>query len=172
MCGIVGYTGKREALPILVNSLKRLEYRGYDSWGLALSGSRIQVFKDKGRVEELQRNFPPSNVRTGIGHTRWATHGEPSKVNAHPHLDCTGGIAVVHNGVIANFEKLKKRLLSEGHTFASETDTEVIPHLIEEHMESGASLDEALWRTTKELDGCYAILTISSKEPNRNCCRL
>jgi glucosamine--fructose-6-phosphate aminotransferase (isomerizing) len=158
MCGIVGYIGEREALPILVDSLKRLEYRGYDSCGLALLASKMWVFKDKGRIGELEINLPPLSARMGIGHTRWATHGEPSKANAHPHLDCSGRVAVVHNGVITNFQKLKEQLLSQGHIFTSETDSEVIAHLIESCYRD--DLLEAVGRALKEIEGSYAIAVI------------
>ena len=159
MCGIVGYIGEREALPVLISSLKRLEYRGYDSCGLALLEDEIAVFKGRGRIEKLQQNLPPSPARIGIGHTRWATHGKPSKENAHPHLACNGRIAVVHNGVITNFQKLKERLLAEGHTFTSETDTEVIAHVIESYYRG--DLLDAVARALKEISGSYAIAVIS-----------
>jgi glucosamine--fructose-6-phosphate aminotransferase (isomerizing) len=158
VCGIVGYIGEREALPILVDSLKRLEYRGYDSCGLALLGSKMRVFKDKGRIGELEMSLLPVSAKLGIGHTRWATHGEPSKANAHPHLDCSGRLAVVHNGVITNFQKLKERLLSQGHIFASETDSEVIPHLISSYYHG--DLLQAMGRALEEIEGSYAIATI------------
>ncbi|MDI6815243.1 MAG: glutamine--fructose-6-phosphate transaminase (isomerizing), partial [Dehalococcoidales bacterium] len=135
MCGIVGYIGDKQAQPILLNCLSRLEYRGYDSCGIAVSTSsprRIEVYKDAVRVGELAKVLPQLDGTAGIGHTRWATHGEPSQVNAHPHCDCTGSIAVVHNGVINNFQRLKQQLIDEGHNFVSETDTEVIAHLVEE----------------------------------------
>ena len=131
MCGIVGYIGSRQAQQVLLNSLRRLEYRGYDSCGIAVCDSTIELCKDAIRVGELQEVSPQLDGTVGIGHTRWATHGEPSWTNAHPHLDCTGNIAVVHNGVISNFQTLRRQLTSEGHNFVSETDTEVIPHLIE-----------------------------------------
>jgi len=133
MCGIVGYVGEREAQPVLINCLKRLEYRGYDSCGIALLGRDTEVYKDAVRIETLERSLQPNDSRTGIGHTRWATHGKPSEANAHPHTDCSGKVAVVHNGVIDNFLQLREQLTNEGHTFRSETDTEVIPHLIEKY---------------------------------------
>ena len=133
MCGIVGYVGEREAQPILINCLKRLEYRGYDSCGIALLGTSTQVFKDAVRIDALEQSLRPNKSQAGIGHTRWATHGKPSEANAHPHTDCSGKIAVVHNGVIDNFMSLREQLISEGHSFDSETDTEVIPHLIEKY---------------------------------------
>ena len=133
MCGIVGYIGNKQAQPILLNALTHLEYRGYDSSGIAVRNDSIQIYKDKVRVKELQENSPIFSGTSGIGHTRWATHGEPSKINAHPHCDCTGKIAVVHNGVITNYQILKDWLIQEGHYFTSETDTEVISHLIEKY---------------------------------------
>ena len=135
MCGIVGYTGGREVCPILVDGLRRLEYRGYDSAGVAiLSDERIEVCKATGKLSVLESvliDNSPNGV-LGIGHTRWATHGRPSDENAHPHSDCTGSIVVVHNGIIENYLPLKTQLIANGHKFVSETDTEVIAHLVEE----------------------------------------
>src|SRR5574340_147377 len=131
MCRIVGYAGKDNAVPILINALKSLEYRGYDSAGIACqNGKGIEIFKTKGKIRDLQEVIPSglSSVRTGIGHTRWATHGIPSTHNAHPH--CAGGVVVVHNGIIENYRELKAQLVSEGCEFLSDTDTEVIPHMI------------------------------------------
>lgn len=128
MCGIVGYTGKRQASGILIESLKRLEYRGYDSAGIAIFNSSLKIYKDKGRVVDLEKNLPEISGNIGIGHTRWATHGKPSKINAHPHV--SGNIAVVHNGIIENYTELKERLIQRGYVFVSETDTEVLAHLV------------------------------------------
>ena len=158
MCGIVGYVGEREAQPVLINCLKRLEYRGYDSCGIALLGGRTEVYKDAGRIEELEKFLQSNESRTGIGHTRWATHGKPSEVNAHPHTDCSGKIAVVHNGVIENFLHLKEQLTNEGHTFRSETDTEVIPHLIEKYYQG--NLEQAVTRALGDIAGTYAFIAI------------
>jgi len=158
MCGIVGYIGKRRAQPILVNALKRLEYRGYDSCGTAVSASAIQLHKDIGRIEQLEKTLPINGSRKGIGHTRWATHGKPSQINAHPHLDCTGDIAIVHNGVIENYQSLREQLIEEGHTFYSETDTEVISHLIEKYFRG--NLREAVRRALLEIEGSYAIIVL------------
>src|SRR5271170_4554883 len=139
MCGIIGYVGKRSAAPIILEGLRCLEYRGYDSAGLAISnGAGLELCKKKGKIEEglgraLHEHSPEG--RFGIGHTRWATHGPPSDVNAHPHLDGSGRIALVHNGVIENYDTLKKRLMKAGHEFASSTDSEVLAHLIGEHYE-------------------------------------
>ncbi|MGB2855133.1 MAG: glutamine--fructose-6-phosphate transaminase (isomerizing) [Dehalococcoidia bacterium] len=158
MCGIVGYVGEREAQPVLINCLKRLEYRGYDSCGIALLGGRTEVYKDAGRIEELEKILQSNESRTGIGHTRWATHGKPSEVNAHPHVDCSGKVAVVHNGVIENFLHLKEQLTNEGHTFRSETDTEVIPHLIEKYYQG--NLEQAVTRALGDIAGTYAFIAI------------
>ena len=162
MCGIIGYIGDKQAHPILLNCLKRLEYRGYDSCGVAVAAGGIEVYKDAVRVEALGKASPPLAGVTGIGHTRWATHGEPSQVNAHPHLDCAGNIAVVHNGVISNFQALKQQLTSEGHHFASETDTEVIPHLIEKYYDG--SLEKAVEAALRDVEGSYAIIVLMKGE--------
>src|SRR5436853_6008970 len=162
MCGIVGYVGPDEALPIVLEGLRRLEYRGYDSAGVALSNGRLEVVKRAGKLaaleEALSRGTAPAG-RTGMGHTRWATHGAPTDGNAHPHLDCGGRIAVIHNGIIENFPELRARLAKEGHTFRSDTDTECIAHLLEEH--SGDGLAAAVRRTVQELEGAYAIVAVS-----------
>ena len=160
MCGIVGYIGNSNAQPILLQSLGRLEYRGYDSCGIAVLGSTVQVYKDEGRVHQLGKAIPKSNGKLGIGHTRWATHGKPSKTNAHPHMDCTGRIAVVHNGVIDNFQQLKDKLIKEGHKFYSETDTEVIPHLIESYYQG--DLEQAVKRTLVDLRGTYSLIVLAA----------
>ncbi|HEY49032.1 MAG TPA: glutamine--fructose-6-phosphate transaminase (isomerizing) [Dehalococcoidia bacterium] len=158
MCGIVGYIGAREAQPILINCLKRLEYRGYDSCGIALLGETAEVHKDAIRIEALERSLQPNDSQAGIGHTRWATHGKPSGINAHPHTDCSGTIAVVHNGVIENFLQLREQLTSEGHTFRSETDTEVIPHLIEKYYKG--DLEPAVLKALADIAGSYAFIAI------------
>ncbi len=158
MCGIVGYIGNKQAQPILLNCLGKLEYRGYDSCGIAVDIGVIKVYKDAVRVGALGKISPRFKGMTGIGHTRWATHGVPSAVNAHPHLDCTGDIAVVHNGVISNFQELKNQLADEGHSFISETDTEVIPHLIEKYY--NGSLEEAVEAALSVIEGSYAIIVL------------
>jgi glucosamine--fructose-6-phosphate aminotransferase (isomerizing) len=158
MCGIVGYIGNKEAHPILLNSLKRLEYRGYDSCGIAVLHGKLQIYKDAGKVEKLEKALPPGRGKIGIGHTRWATHGKPCAENAHPHRDCSGKIAVVHNGVITNFHKLKEELIAEGHQFCSETDTEVMPHLIEKYYQG--DLEEAVRRALQEVRGSYALIVL------------
>ena len=166
MCGIVGYVGERDALPIILQSLKRIEYRGYDSVGVAcITDNGIEVYKDKGKVDDVieKINYSESiSSNSGIGHCRWATHGAPSKTNAHPHLDGKGGIAVVHNGIIENFLSLKEELLSQGCTFVSETDTEVIPHLINRCLKNSGNIEwqlkEAVKETLARLTGSYAII--------------
>ena len=159
MCGIVGYIGDKQAQPVLFNCLARLEYRGYDSCGIAVAGSEVKVFKDAVRVKALEKVAPKLAGTLGIGHARWATHGEPSRVNAHPHLDCPGKICVVHNGVINNYQKLRQKLARAGHHFVSETDTEVLPHLVEEYYDG--NLEMAVSRALQEVEGSYAIVVLA-----------
>src|SRR6267143_314252 len=165
MCGIVAYAGYRQASSILLDSLKRLEYRGYDSAGVAIIGSGITVQKDKGYISHLEETTEPISGTLGIAHTRWATHGPPSKVNAHPHIDCTGDIALIHNGIIENHQELRERLKSEGHVFRSETDTEVAAHLIESVYRG--NLETAVRTALHEVRGSYAFAVIHAKEPDR-----
>ena len=171
MCGIVGYFGKREAKDFLIEGLKRLEYRGYDSSGIAVilpHKKNIGIRKSPGKIsalEKLVKNKPLSGV-VGIAHTRWATHGAPTQANAHPHPDCSGQIAVVHNGIIENFETLKAQLIKDGHVFVSQTDTEVIVHLIERFYKN-VPLEEAVCRALKLLTGSFAIGVISAQEPHK-----
>ena len=162
MCGIIGYVGDRQAQSILVSCLRRLEYRGYDSCGIAVSSSGIKAYKDAVRVAALEKAAPQLNGRVGIGHTRWATQGEPSQVNAHPHGDCSGKITVVHNGIISNFPLLRRQLTAEGHNFISETDTEVIPHLIEKYYHG--NLEEAVAAALRDVEGSYAITVLAAGE--------
>ena len=162
MCGIIGYIGDRQAQSILVSCLQRLEYRGYDSCGIAVSSNGIKAYKDAVRVAALERAAPQLNGRIGIGHTRWATQGEPSRVNAHPHGDCSGKITVVHNGIISNFQLLRRQLTAEGHKFISETDTEVIPHLIEKYYHG--NLEEAVAAALRDVEGSYAIVVLAAGE--------
>ncbi|UCE73532.1 MAG: glutamine--fructose-6-phosphate transaminase (isomerizing) [Methanomassiliicoccales archaeon] len=162
MCGIVGYVGENEAVPILLRALKRLEYRGYDSAGLAVVGNELSCFKDKGMIDNLQGSLPPIKGKVGLGHTRWATHGKPSKENAHPFLDCEEKIAVIHNGIIENHMELRKQLIDEGHTFTSETDTEVLAHLIEKHY--NGNLEKAVLKSLKLICGSYAIACVHGDE--------
>ncbi len=176
MCGIFGCVTKEgNVAPIIHASLKRLEYRGYDSVGIAtIDNGEIHVKKDQGKIDEVHRvlNLDDLPGKVGIGHTRWATHGAPLKVNAHPHMDCSGQIAVVHNGIIENFSELKLELESRGHVFRSKTDTEVIPHLIEESIKANPSLSlaDAVVDAVKRLDGSYALAVISTKEPDKIIC--
>lgn len=167
MCGIIGYVGYRSAVPILFDGLKRLEYRGYDSAGIAFRNGRgIEVFKTKGKIGELEQLIPdpPRDVFIGIGHTRWATHGEPSSVNAHPHR--SDSVVVVHNGIIENYRELKKYLSDSGKLFLSETDTEVIPHLLSDTMEKGLSLPEAIEDVVSRLHGTFALGIMSEHHPD------
>ncbi|WP_439026685.1 glutamine--fructose-6-phosphate transaminase (isomerizing) [Haloarchaeobius sp. DT45] len=159
MCGIIGYVGADGALPIVATGLKNLEYRGYDSAGIALNNGTVDVFKQSGEIDDL--TLPAEHSATcGIGHTRWSTHGQPTDANAHPHTDESGDVAVVHNGIIDNYESLKSELSS--HTFTSETDTEVIPHLVEEHLSDGDDLLSAVEATIERLEGSFAIAVTTS----------
>ncbi len=168
MCGIVGYVGERNALEILLEGLRRLEYRGYDSAGVAvLQGSKLEVRRSAGKIKNLEMILrgEPLSGRLGVGHTRWATHGRPSEENAHPHTDCTGSVVVVHNGILENYLELKERLRQEGHTFKSETDTEVVAHLIEKYLPQAGSLETATMYALREVRGAYALGIVSASEP-------
>ncbi|MBX6773421.1 MAG: glutamine--fructose-6-phosphate transaminase (isomerizing), partial [Chloroflexi bacterium] len=170
MCGIVGYIGERDATRIVLEGLKRLEYRGYDSAGLALiEDGRIAIRRSVGKLIELERALErePPHGTIGIGHTRWATHGKPSEINAHPHLDCRGEIVVIHNGIVENYVELRQHLRERGHVFRSETDTEVIVHLVESYCRDGATLELAARRAFRELRGNHAIVLMSLREPDR-----
>ncbi|HEU4365716.1 MAG TPA: glutamine--fructose-6-phosphate transaminase (isomerizing) [Candidatus Krumholzibacteria bacterium] len=170
MCGIIGYIGDNRAMPILLEGLKRLEYRGYDSAGVAmLENGTLTIEKTKGKISQLEGlvNGRPWKATVGMAHTRWATHGEPNTENAHPHTDCSGDIAVVHNGIIENFSALKQRLLKEGHNFTTQTDTEVIAHLIEKFYTSGTTLEEAVRKTVLQLEGTYGLVILSRREPDK-----
>jgi glutamine---fructose-6-phosphate transaminase (isomerizing) len=176
MCGIVGYVGKKEVVPIIIEGLRRLEYRGYDSAGIAVAGNgdKLQLRRAEGKLRNLEEaiRLKPLEGSYGIGHTRWATHGRPTEENAHPHRDCTGKIVVVHNGIVENYLSLKKKLIEDGHTFSTETDTEVIAHLVEKHLfKTGnghrLALEDAVRRTVKELSGVFALAVISVDEPNK-----
>ncbi len=167
MCGIVGYVGSDEALPIILDGLRRLEYRGYDSAGVAVVDGSLTVRKREGKLGELEGVLerdptPPGTV--GMGHTRWATHGVPSDRNAHPHTDCTGKVAVIHNGIIENFAELKGDLEKDGHVFSSDTDTEVVAHLLEDTFDG--DLAEAVRRVVRQLEGAYAIVVLHADEPD------
>ncbi len=170
MCGIVGYVGPREALPLLMGGLRRLEYRGYDSAGVAVQqNGTLEVMRAEGKLDTLAAvvSAHPSAGHTGIGHTRWATHGRPNEQNAHPHVDCGGVTAVIHNGIIENFEDLKEPLLQNGHRFSSETDTEVAVHLLEEELAKGRTLEAAALAVLPQLEGAAALAFISSRDPGK-----
>src|SRR5262245_39264220 len=170
MCGIVGYLGDKDAVGVIVEGLKRLEYRGYDSAGVAVLGpAGLEVRRAAGRIKVLEGMLRERPVRgtVGIGHTRWATHGRPTDENAHPHTDGSGTLVVVHNGIIENYLPIKERLAAEGHVFTSETDTEVIAHLIERHLAETPRLEEAVRRALGELKGSYAIVALSKRTPDR-----
>src|SRR3982075_1569557 len=170
MCGIVGYVGPREALPLLMGGLRRLEYRGYDSAGVAVQqNGTLEVLRAEGKLDNLAAvvSAHPSAGHTGIGHTRWATHGRPNEQNAHPHVDCGGVTAVIHNGIIENFEELKAPLVQKGHRFASETDTEVAVHLLEEELAKGSTLETAALAVLSRLEGAAALAFISSRDPGK-----
>ncbi len=168
MCGIVGYTGPREAYPIIITGLKRLEYRGYDSTGVALLNSGLKVYKKKGRVADLEESIIGKDLHAniGIGHTRWATHGEPSDRNAHPHTSANGKLAMIHNGIIENYAQIKKELINNGYTFTSDTDTEVLLNFIEDIKENNdCDLEEAVRVALKRITGAYCILLIDADDP-------
>jgi len=176
MCGIVGYVGKKEVVPVIIEGLRRLEYRGYDSAGIAVAGNGngLQIRRAEGKLRNLEDVIrqKPLEGTYGIGHTRWATHGRPSEENAHPHRDCTGKIVVVHNGIVENYLSLKKKLVEEGHKFSTETDTEIIAHLIEKYfLKTGNGhrppLEEAVRKAVKELTGVFALSVIAVDEPNK-----
>jgi len=176
MCGIVGYVGKKGAVPIIIEGLRRLEYRGYDSAGIAVAGDGegLQLRRAEGKLRNLEESIrlKPLHGTYGIGHTRWATHGRPTEENAHPHRDCTGKIVVVHNGIVENYLSLKKKLIEEGHKFTTETDTEIIAHLVEKYSKSSGnvshvSLEDAVRQTVKQLTGVFALAVISADDPNK-----
>ncbi|NOT34613.1 MAG: glutamine--fructose-6-phosphate transaminase (isomerizing) [Candidatus Eisenbacteria bacterium] len=168
MCGIVGYVGHKHCLPILIEGLKRLEYRGYDSAGVALQvEGGLQVTKSAGKVRALEARLgsTPSPSRSGIAHTRWATHGAPNDINAHPHTSSNGRIALVHNGIIENFAVLKAALKSEGYGFTTDTDTEVLVHLVDKHSRKGLKLEQAVGAALRDVEGTYGIAVVSADEP-------
>src|SRR5213082_3018930 len=169
MCGIVGYVGNKQVVPVIIEGLKRLEYRGYDSAGIAVAGNGegLQIRRAKGKLRNLEQaiQLNPLDGTYGIGHTRWATHGRPTEENAHPHRDCKGNVVVVHNGIVENYLALKEQLQAEGHEFKTETDTEVIAHLVEKHFQG--NLEQAVRASLKELTGVFALAVISRSEPNK-----
>jgi glutamine---fructose-6-phosphate transaminase (isomerizing) len=169
MCGIVGYIGPKKVVPLILDGLKRLEYRGYDSAGVAVvsQNGKLEIRRASGKLRNLEEavRLSPLEGSYGIGHTRWATHGRPTEENAHPHRDCTGQIVVVHNGIIENYLELKQHLIEKGHKFVTETDTEVIAHLVEANM--NGSLEAAVQKTVKQLNGVYALAVVSTKDPQK-----
>src|ERR1700731_807247 len=176
MCGIVGYVGKKQVVPVIIEGLRKLEYRGYDSAGIAVAGNGegLQIRRAEGKLRNLEEGIrlKPLDGTYGIGHTRWATHGRPTEENAHPHRDCTGRIVVVHNGIIENYVSLKRKLIEEGHRFTTETDTEVIAHLVEKYFLKTAnghrpSLEECVRKTVGQLSGVFALAVIAVDEPNK-----
>ncbi|MFI5056850.1 MAG: glutamine--fructose-6-phosphate transaminase (isomerizing) [Candidatus Acidiferrales bacterium] len=171
MCGIVGYIGPKKVVPVIIEGLRKLEYRGYDSAGIAVvtEAGKLEIRRAPGKLRNLEEVIQKSPIEGtyGIGHTRWATHGRPTEENAHPHRDCTGEIVVVHNGIIENYLELKEQLLREGHKFVTETDTEIVAHLVEKNSQGGVPLEEAVRRTLKELRGIYALVFLSAKDPHK-----
>ena len=169
MCGIVGYIGSKKVVPLILDGLKRLEYRGYDSAGVAVVGQngKLEIRRASGKLRNLEEavRLAPLDGMYGIGHTRWATHGRPTEENAHPHRDCTGQIVVVHNGIIENYLELKQQLIAKGHKFVTETDTEVIAHLVEANM--NGKLENAVQKTVKQLTGVYALAVVSTMDPQK-----
>jgi glutamine---fructose-6-phosphate transaminase (isomerizing) len=168
MCGIVGYVGPRQALDVVVEGLRRLEYRGYDSAGVAVVGEKLQMAKKAGRIENLDKELAGLTISgtTGIGHTRWATHGAPNDRNAHPHLDATERVAVIHNGIIENHGELHAELEAQGVEFGSDTDTEVVAHLVAARLREGAHLADALRATCRRLDGAFTLVVVDSEQPD------
>ncbi|HKV23814.1 MAG TPA: glutamine--fructose-6-phosphate transaminase (isomerizing) [Candidatus Acidoferrum sp.] len=171
MCGIVGYIGTKKVVPVIIEGLRKLEYRGYDSAGIAVvnPAGKIEVRRAPGKLRNLEDAIHKSPIEGsyGIGHTRWATHGRPTEENAHPHRDCTGEIVVVHNGIIENYLELKEELQKQGHKFVTETDTEVVAHLVEKNSQSGLPLEEAVRKSLKELRGIYSLVFLSSRDPHK-----
>src|SRR6266478_4605784 len=171
MCGIVGYIGPKKVVPVIIEGLRKLEYRGYDSAGIAVvsQDGKLAVRRGAGQLRNLEEVLQKSPIEDtyGIGHTRWATHGRPTEKNAHPHRDCTGQIVVVHNGIIENYLELKEQLQREGHKFATETDTEIVAHLVEKNSQGGVPLEEAVRRSLKELRGIYALVFLSANDPQK-----
>ena len=171
MCGIVGYIGPKKTVPVIVDGLRKLEYRGYDSAGIAAvtSDGKLEIRRAPGKLRNLEEVIQkcPIEGTYGIGHTRWATHGRPTEENAHPHRDCTGEIVVVHNGIIENYLELKEQLQREGHKFATETDTEVVSHLVEKNSQNGTPLEEAVRKSLKELRGIYSLVFLSARDPHK-----
>src|SRR6266513_6456869 len=171
MCGIVGYIGPKKVVPVIIEGLRKLEYRGYDSAGIAIvtQDGKMEIRRAPGKLRNLEEVIAKSPLEGtyGIGHPRWATHGRPTEENAHPHRDCTGQIVVVHNGIIENYLELKEKLQKKGHKFATETDTEIVAHLVEKHSQGGLPLEEAVRLSLQELRGIYALVFLSAKDPQK-----
>jgi glucosamine--fructose-6-phosphate aminotransferase (isomerizing) len=171
MCGIVGYIGPKKVVPVIIEGLRKLEYRGYDSAGIAVvtKDGKLEIRRAPGKLRNLEEVIQKSPIEGtyGIGHTRWATHGRPTEENAHPHRDCTGEIVVVHNGIIENYLELKEQLQREGHKFVTETDTEVVAHLVEKNSKDGAPLEDAVRKSLKELRGIYSLVFLSARDPHK-----
>jgi glucosamine--fructose-6-phosphate aminotransferase (isomerizing) len=170
VCGIVGYIGPKKVVPLILDGLRRLEYRGYDSAGIAVvsQNGHMEIRRASGKLPNLEesiRNNPIDGIY-GLGHTRWATHGRPTEENAHPHRDCKGEIVVVHNGIVENYLELKQELEKEGHKFVTQTDTEIVAHLVEKYMDGGP-LEDAVRKTIKRLSGVYALVILSVKDPRK-----
>src|SRR6059058_2569048 len=170
MCGIVGYVGNKQVVPLIIEGLRKLEYRGYDSAGIPAvdENHKLQIRRAEGKLRNLEDVLQkdPIDGSYGVGHTRWATHGRPTEENAHPHRDCTGRVVVVHNGIIENYLQLKDRLRRADHHFVTETDTEIIAHLIEEHLKGGDNFEGAVRKTVHELRGIFALSMLSADEPD------
>ncbi len=170
MCGIVGYVGNKQVVPLIIDGLRKLEYRGYDSAGIAVvdDARHLEMRRAEGKLRNLEEciRLSPLDGNYGIGHTRWATHGRPTEENAHPHRDCSGKIVVVHNGIIENYLQLKEKLKAKGHEFKTETDTEIVAHLVEEEIKNGLSFEESVRASVKQLHGIFALSIISSDEPD------
>ena len=161
MCGIVGYVGNKQVVPLIIDGLRKLEYRGYDSAGIAVvdEDHQLQIRRAEGKLRNLEEALrqKPIDGTYGVGHTRWATHGRPTEENAHPHRDCTGRVVVVHNGIIENYLELKDDLRKKDHNFVTETNTEIVAHLIEEHLKQDKGLEQAVRQTVRELRGIFAL---------------
>ena len=171
MCGIIGYTGQSEALPILLDGLSKLEYRGYDSSGISVFNidKTHTTYRSAGKLKELKKLTETSRAPglSGIGHTRWATHGEPNTINAHPHSDTYGNLSVVHNGIVENYLELKQELTNKGHLFNSDTDSETIPHLIEHYMNNGSTFEQSIEKSAARIKGSNAVVVMCNDEPDK-----
>src|SRR2546429_7386195 len=170
MCGIVGYVGNKQVVPLIIDGLRKLEYRGYDSAGIAVvdENHELKIQRAEGKLRNLEDALRQQTLdgTYGIGHTRWATHGRPTEENAHPHRDCTGRLVVVHNGIIENYLQLKNELLKKDHRFVTETDTEIVAHLIEEELKSGVTFEVAVRQAVQQLRGIFALSIISADQPD------